>query len=435
MLHDMLVVGAGPAGILVWERLTAAGLDAVLLEAGAKSAGKVPPPVDANAWAYRTHRSNPLEWLRTHAVGGRTLGWGGISFRFPDCVFKKGGWPYGARTLAPYYSQAESWLGVVEGRLHAHHRRAARQLGWRMVPLRGARRAGKIWTAADAAGACAARVGHVACAIDCEDRRAVSLRVRRADGNERRMRARSFVLAAGPVETTRLLLASGLGRVIPRLGQGLLRHPAVSYMLVEPHPAPAPQNQHELLDGALVPFPEHGFAIEVVGPLPMTDAMRIQLEKQGISVGEAARVTYVSAMSETEPNERCAVGLSRTGADALGRLLPVIRLSASKRDRELIAQMKTNCVAFAQAIARERAELFLLEDATSARHLFHEAGTCAMGAGAGSPCDPWGRLRAIDNIWVADASVFPSAGDRHPTLTVLAHALRVARSVQRRLAA
>jgi hypothetical protein len=143
-----------------------------------------------------------------------------------------------------------------------------------------ARRAGKIWTAADAAGACAARVGHVACAIDCEGGRAVSLRVRRPDGNEQRMRARSFVLAAGPVETTRLLLASGLGRAIPRLGHGLVRHPAVSYMLVEPHPAPAPQNQHELLDGALVPFPEHGFAIEVVGPLPMTDAMRIQLEKQ-----------------------------------------------------------------------------------------------------------------------------------------------------------
>jgi hypothetical protein len=61
----------------------------------------------------------------------------------------------------------------------------------------------------------------------------------------------------------------------------------------------------------------------------------------------------VSAMGETEPNERCAVGLSRTGADALGRPLPVIRLSASKRDRELIAQMKANCVAFAQAIARE----------------------------------------------------------------------------------
>jgi cation diffusion facilitator CzcD-associated flavoprotein CzcO len=50
MLHDMLVVGAGPAGILVWERLTAAGLDAVLLEAGAKPAGKVP----LQGWANRS---------------------------------------------------------------------------------------------------------------------------------------------------------------------------------------------------------------------------------------------------------------------------------------------------------------------------------------------------------------------------------------------
>jgi len=41
-----------------------------------------------------------------------------------------------------------------------------------------------------------------------------------------------------------------------------------------------------------------------------------------------------------------------------------------------------------------------------------------MGVGAEAPCTPWGRLRAVDNVWIADASVFPSAGDRHPTLTV-----------------
>jgi len=34
----------------------------------------------------------------------------------------------------------------------------------------------------------------------------------------------------------------------------------------------------------------------------------------------------------------------------------------------------------------------------------------------------------------ADASVMPTAGDRHPTLTVLAHALRAADNVGRYLA-
>jgi choline dehydrogenase-like flavoprotein len=36
-------------------------------------------------------------------------------------------------------------------------------------------------------------------------------------------------------------------------------------------------------------------------------------------------------------------------------------------------------------------------------------------------------------VWVADASVFPSGGDCHPTLTVVAHALRVAESVDQAL--
>jgi choline dehydrogenase-like flavoprotein len=63
----------------------------------------------------------------------------------------------------------------------------------------------------------------------------------------------------------------------------------------------------------------------------------------------------------------------------------------------------------------------------------HEAGTCAMGAGEDAPCDPQGGLRALRNVWVADASVMPTPGDRHPTLTVMAHALRVAGAVSRYL--
>jgi choline dehydrogenase-like flavoprotein len=49
-----------------------------------------------------------------------------------------------------------------------------------------------------------------------------------------------------------------------------------------------------------------------------------------------------------------------------------------------------------------------------------------MGQGQDSVCDAWGRLRALQNVWIADASVMPTAGDRHPTLTLLAHALRAA---------
>jgi choline dehydrogenase-like flavoprotein len=435
LLHDAVIVGAGPAGLLVYEQLTAAGFNTVLLEAGTRVAGKIAPVSDPAVWTYRSHRRDALEWLRTHAVGGRTVGWGGLCFRFPDVVFEKGGWPYGARTLAPYYRTAEAWLGVVEGRLHEQHRRVARRLGRPIMPLRGARREGKVWIAGHAAGARAARVKHVACAIACNGGHAVAVRVRRRDGEDHWMRARSFVLAAGPIESARLLLASGLDRAVPRLGRGLVRHPTVSYMLVEPYPAPAAINPHDLLDGALVPFAEHGYAVEIVGPLPMAEAMHGELKERGVSGSVAAnmRVTHVNAMTETEPNGASSVTLSRTDVDALGRAVPVIRLVTTRKDRESIARMKASCVAIAEAIAQPGAELLLIEEPAPNRYLFHEAGTCVMGVGAEAPCTPWGRLRAVDNVWIADASVFPSAGDRHPTLTVLAHALRVARDMQRHL--
>ena len=40
-----------------------------------------------------------------------------------------------------------------------------------------------------------------------------------------------------------------------------------------------------------------------------------------------------------------------------------------------------------------------------------------------SPFNPWERLNALHKVWVANASIFSMAGDRHPTLTILALAL------------
>jgi choline dehydrogenase-like flavoprotein len=434
---DAVIIGAGPTGILVWEQLAAAGLNAVLLEAGPRGPrGGYAPLSDPGLWAYRQGRGvAALDWRRVHAVGGRSVEWGGFSFRFPQSVFEDGGWPYGARTLAPDYAAAEAWLGVVEGRLHPHHRRAARRLGWRLLPLRGARLGQRPWTARDAAGARAARPRHVALAFDWSGGGAAALRVAGPDGRERRMRARCFVLAAGPVESARLLLASGLGRAAPRVGRGLVCHPTVGYMLVEPRPPLLPLSPHAFLDGGLVPFERQGFSLELIGPQPVSQPLRAELQKLGLSAGEApqARVTYINGISESTPDERCRVTLSRTQTDNLGRPIPVVHLATSAVDRPRRARMKASCVALAEAMAEPGAELFLLRDPPASRYLFHEAGTCVMGRSDDAPCDPHGHLRAIDNVWIADASVFPSAGDRHPTLTILAHALRVARDVRRHL--
>ena len=60
----------------------------------------------------------------------------------------------------------------------------------------------------------------------------------------------------------------------------------------------------------------------------------------------------------------------------------------------------------------------------------HACGTCRMGNDpATSVVDPQGRCHGVENLWIADASVFPSCPAVGPGLTVIAHALRVARLV------
>jgi choline dehydrogenase-like flavoprotein len=60
----------------------------------------------------------------------------------------------------------------------------------------------------------------------------------------------------------------------------------------------------------------------------------------------------------------------------------------------------------------------------------HACGTCRMGSDpALSVVDVEGRCHGIDNLWVADASVFPGCPSVGPALTVIANALRVASAV------
>ena len=64
----------------------------------------------------------------------------------------------------------------------------------------------------------------------------------------------------------------------------------------------------------------------------------------------------------------------------------------------------------------------------------HQAGTCRFGTDpATSVLDLDCRAHEIDNLYVTDASFFPSIGAVNPTLTIIANALRVADIIKDRL--
>ncbi|GAB7009935.1 GMC family oxidoreductase [Halorubrum trueperi] len=137
---DVCVVGAGPAGALVADRL-AADRDVVVLDAGprfdptdrvARQERAIRPSYDrpdvwdvggerdahsnSGAWSY------PLNHARVKGIGGSTLHWQGMVMRLHEDDFnsetERGvglDWPIDYADLRPYYAEAERELGVAGG--------------------------------------------------------------------------------------------------------------------------------------------------------------------------------------------------------------------------------------------------------------------------------------------------------------------------------
>jgi choline dehydrogenase-like flavoprotein len=64
----------------------------------------------------------------------------------------------------------------------------------------------------------------------------------------------------------------------------------------------------------------------------------------------------------------------------------------------------------------------------------HQAGTCRFGTNPEtSVLNLDCRAHDLDNLYVTDASFFPSIGAVNPTLTIIANALRVADHIRARL--
>jgi len=458
---DVIVVGAGPVGLFLADLLHGCGHQVRLLEAGSGDfanpsvlPGEKPPEnhtqerrpmsrvaaaqverAHAEAWRFRTVGARGW-WARAHAVGGRGNLWGGWLARYGSDVFEEGGWPYGARTLNPSYRRAETWLGAVKGELYEGFTRAGRELGVQIRPGTFATRLGVGFRRGNPAGVL---TNTVVLRIDTDDQEAAVTVLR--GGREETLRARTVVLAASPIETTRLLIGSGVSH--PMLGRRLTDHHMLGYILFEPN------RPHVRMPG-LVPRPtaiiprfvnrgssdrrgyRGGYSLELLGPAPVDTLSKEQRRVLGIDT-LGGSLTFINAIGEQWPHRQRYVDLAPRARDALGRRIPTVHFHWSRDDRRIVEEMKSTCREVAGALASPGAALMRIRDPFVHPAIYHPAGTFVMGREQRTPCDPWGAVRSVPNLWVADASVFPSGGDGHPTLTVLAHTARVADSVHRHL--
>jgi choline dehydrogenase-like flavoprotein len=263
-----------------------------------------------------------------------------------------------------------------------------------------------------------------------------------AQGRIRRARARVVVLCASPVESIRLVLTDPTRAIddrVPLIGRGLVDHLAVSFVAV----APVPMKRGGASSPSFVPrfvnvekrrrrAYRGGFSLEADGPVSATELDPGMIAVLGMSPRESRASSFytVSALGDAMPHPDRFVELHPRDTDKLGRAVPVVHQAWSNDDRRMSEDMMDSVLAAIDAITPDGSVIAPIRDPRRHRALFHEAGGLAMGADPKtSVTDPWGRLRGVRGLYVADASIFPTGGDCFPTLTILALAARTAHQI------
>lgn len=244
---DVCIVGSGAAGLTLAARCARLGLSVLVLEAGGE---RVEPAVqDAYAGEVADPRTHwPLDTYRVRALAGTTGLWGGRSIPFDPIDFEPrdwvahSGWPIGYDEVARYYPAA---MEAAEAGAFDHTPSAPIVPGlegeWLHTTVERFSRPTNFWTRYGKELTRAANVRVVthapvvAVRLTAEGNRVDHLAVRAPDGGDWQVRARHYVLAAGGLETARLLLASddvlpgGPGNAGGWLGRGYMCHIAATF--------------------------------------------------------------------------------------------------------------------------------------------------------------------------------------------------------------
>ena len=474
---DVVIVGSGAGGAAAATTLAEAGLDVIVLEAGGSYNRDTYPsdPLDAIASLYRDagltiaegRPSIPVPVART--VGGTTVINSGTCFRAPDPVLEEWQRRFGidwAADLAPDFAESEEFLRVTPldpermGRNGQLAMEGAAALGVSGGPI--SRNAGSCVQCSScpygckidakrgmnvsylpravAAGA-KIRAGVEARRILVEDGRAVGVRCvsQAAEGNGHpasyTVRARqATIVAGGALGTPELLLRSGLGG--DQVGRNLHIHPACwvgaryeeevrgwdgvmqSYYVDEWEP------KRVLLEATFTPLPFGGAWLQGAGRehqeamlgFDRIGSIGVQLQDRSAGQVGVARDGSLRASYRLtgEDAESLTFGIARAAEIHFAAGATEVYPNIAR-----VGVLKPSQLAEFEATSFKPSELRL--------EAFHPLGTARIAADPREgACATDGSVNGVDGLYVADASLFPSAVGVNPMMTIIAFAKRVA---------
>lgn len=298
-------------------------------------------------------------------------------------------------------------------------------------------------------GNCTIRTNASVIAIEAAgDDRVSAVRYIDEKGNEMSAAARAVVVACGAVETPRLLLNSagpaannGLANESGLVGRNFME--TIFWQSSALHPERLGSHRGIPSDSICWDFNHPDAIAGVIGGCrfntsvgetglvgPINYAKRVaggwgRQHKQRMR-DRFGRVISVGAIGESLPNPDSYIDLDPGAQDELG--LPRARIHSRLDDMALkrMSFMAAKCREILTASgAGQIIEEYGAYDYFSSTHVF---GTCRMGTSPeDSVVDAYGRSHRWKNLFIADASVFPSSGGGEaPSLTIEALALRTA---------
>jgi choline dehydrogenase-like flavoprotein len=461
---------------------------------------------------YVSAPGSNFRWFRSRVVGGRTNHWGRVALRFSPVDFKPRSvdgmgddWPITYEDLAPYYDKAESFIGVFGSKENIPSspdgvflpppkprctetilKKACDKVNVLCVPARMAilTRPLNGRPACHYCGQCtrgcvsasnfsssqvlippAQATGRLTLITNVMAREIVVGKDGRAEAvsyidrttkTEKRVHARSFVVAASTCESARLLLNSrstlfpeGLANSSGVVGRNLMDSVGSWGSGYFPQLEKMPPHNHDGSGGNYLPHmympwwkfdrkneflrgyhiePGGGRFMPVVGQF---DDACDRFEGYGHSLKQNCRRSYgttigMEALGEMIPNKETYCELDPSVVDEWG--IPVLRFHWHAGDNEI--KMAKDMQDTFRAIVEAGGGTYSTEttpDGPSPYGIYdggtaiHESGTVRMGDNPkSSALNKYCRAHDVKNLFVTDAAAFVTSPDKNPTLSILA---------------
>jgi choline dehydrogenase-like flavoprotein len=443
IVADFAIVGSGPAGIAVADRLAQAGRQVVVLEGGLhqpSEALQAMHAVEPGQWGL----PYKFGWATQRMLGGTTNLWQSHSPRPHDIELMSASqrgygvdWPITPAQLRPWLASAEAWLRIrpadpannpdlplnpyiassAELRtLLAKHYQTLEAGAYGMVNREGIdalrllkhgeiERVAALKTVAIHPGTTVRRIlmdGQRAAALECADQQGKALTIE----------AGVIIVCGGGIQTPRLLWNStknGIGNHSDWLGAGFMDHPGLRMYGHRDKPLlPADaQETHLHIRDMLFDKAHHGLGGTLlrVGLRPAPDGIEY---------------TLVETLFEQAPDRGNRI-VRGSGKDPLGDPLAKMHYRLTGLDKASIA--------LGERLQRSLAlQIGTIDSAGPFRHSSHHL--CGATRMAKDPAegvvDTDLRVWGTDNLYIAGSSVFPTSTTVPPTLILTALAQRLA---------